>query len=168
MAQHLPRHHSHAPMRSRSVSSRSRSTSYERLPSDENRSHQQTFSTPQKAQSQKSNHTRRRSYSGQKSSQSASRSRQRQLTQSQSGTSSVASSSIASSHRRRATADSFSVVSGPSVSSYREFREPANSKPTVSTKKVVRDQSPSSSRRSPTDKSVKSTKITRKLIEGEF
>lgn len=73
-----------------------------------------------------------------------------------------------STHRKSSSAlENGSVLSAPSFHSYysREFREPTNSKPVV--KKVTRDQSPANSRKSPSEKSQKSTKTTRKLIEGK-
>lgn len=71
-------------------------------------------------------------------------------------------------HRRSTSAlENGSVLSAPSFQSYysREFREPTNTKPVM--KKVARDQSPANSRKSPSEKTQKNTKTTRKLIEGK-
>lgn len=60
-----------------------------------------------------------------------------------------------------------SIISAPSFSSHhsREIREPTNTRP-ASSKRVVRDQSPSNNRRSPSEKSIKAARVTRRLIEG--
>ena len=75
-----------------------------------------------------------------------------------------------STHRQSSTGTAYengSIISVPSFNSYhsREIREPTNSRP-APPKKVVRDQSPINIRRSPSEKSIKATKATRKLIEG--
>eukprot|EP00980_Cylindrotheca_fusiformis_P020953 scaffold7970_cov118-Cylindrotheca_fusiformis.AAC.9 len=74
---------------------------------------------------------------------------------------------IANIQRSSSATENGSVISAPSVFSHynREFREPMSSKHVA--KKMTREQSPANSRKSPTEKSQRTTRATRKLIEGK-